>query len=124
MTVPVIGPARGEIYWKDFGSPTGSEPGYRRPVVVVQDDRFNRSGIATCIVAVVTGNLGLATMPGNVYLPASATGLPHDSTINVSQVMTVATPTLSGPLGAIPGYLMADIDAGLRLVLGLAAPAR
>ncbi|HEU4849856.1 MAG TPA: type II toxin-antitoxin system PemK/MazF family toxin [Terrimesophilobacter sp.] len=124
MTSQVITPSRGEIYWKDFGSPAGSEPGYRRPVVVVQDDRFNRSAIATCIVAVVTSNVGLATIPGNVFLPASASGLPRDSTVNLSQVMTVDTPTLSGPAGSIPDYLMTDIDAGLRLVLGLHTPAR
>ncbi len=117
-------PARGEIYWQDLGQPGGSEPGFRRPVVVVQDDRLNRSAISTCIVAAITTNLDLARIPGNVFLAASDSGLSRDSAINLTQLVAIDKSTLGGPAGSIPRYLLADIDAGLRLVLGLVTPAR
>lgn len=116
--------ARGEIYWQDFGKPSGSEPGFRRPVVVVQDDRLNRSAISTCVVAAITGNVSVAQIPGNVFLSASDSGLDRDSAINLTQLATVDKSTLGDCAGSVPGYLMADIDSGLRLVLGLATPAR
>ncbi len=117
-------PARGEIYWQDLGQPGGSEPGFRRPVVVVQDDRLNRSAISTCIVAAITTNLDLARIPGNVFLAASDSGLNRDSAINLTQLVAIDKSTLGGLAGSIPRYLLADIDAGLRLVLGLVTPAR
>lgn len=116
--------ARGEIYWQDFGKPSGSEPGFRRPVVVVQDDRLNRSAISTCIVAAVTSNVALARIPGNVFLSASDSGLARDSAINLTQLATVDRSTLGDRAGNVPQYLMAEIDSGLLLVLGLVAPAR
>jgi mRNA interferase MazF len=111
---------RGEIRWVDLGEPRGSEPGYRRPSVVVQADPFNKSRISTVVVVVLTSNLDLARAPGNILLPKSATGLPKDSVANVSQVMTVdrsdlddsATARLSKPF-------LDDLDDGLRLVLAL-----
>jgi mRNA interferase MazF len=75
---------RGQIWWADLPEPRRSEPGYRRPVLVVQADSFNRSLIQTAIVAALTGNLELADVPGNVLLPARSTGLPRDSVANVS----------------------------------------
>ena len=116
--------ARGDIYWHDFGAPAGSESGFRRPVVVVQDDRFNRSGIATCVVAVVTSNTSLAQIPGNVFLAASDSGLDRDSAVSLTQLATVDKVTLGERAGGVPNYLMGDLDTGLRLVMGLVTPVR
>ena len=116
--------SRGEIYWQNFGKSDGSERGFRRPVVVVQDDRLNRSAISTCVVAAVTSNVSLARIPGNVFLSASDSGLVRDSAINLTQLATVDKSTLGDCAGNVPRYLMADIDSGLRLVLGLATLAR
>ena len=113
---------RGDICWTDLGEPAGSEPGLRRPVVIISDDNFNRSRIATVIAAAVTSNLRLADAPGNVALPAKESGLAHDSVINVSQLATVDKAVLSEPVGAIGATTMERIEYGLRLVLGLAPP--
>ncbi|MBX3093683.1 MAG: type II toxin-antitoxin system PemK/MazF family toxin [Cryobacterium sp.] len=110
--------SRGSIHWQDFGPPSGSEPGFRRPVVVVQDDRFNRSAVSTCVVAAITSNVALARIPGNVFLAASDSGLDRDSAINLTQLATVDKATLGVSVGSVPKYLMSDVDAGLRLVLG------
>jgi mRNA interferase MazF len=112
---------RGQIYWADFGSPRGSRPAKRRPVLVVQADAFNASRLNTTIVVVLTSNTSNATMPGNVFLPASATGLPRDSSANVSAVMTLSKDDLDEavPAGEVPTYLMSDVDSGLRLALDL-----
>ncbi|HKT51038.1 MAG TPA: type II toxin-antitoxin system PemK/MazF family toxin [Candidatus Angelobacter sp.] len=110
---------RGEIWWADLGEPRGSEPGYRRPVVVIQADSFNRSRIQTVIVAVITSNLRLADAPGNVLLPALVNTLPRDSVVNVSQILTLDRSFLTEPAGKIPARLLADVDTGLRLVLNL-----
>lgn len=110
---------RGDIYWADFGAPHGSEPGFRRPVLVVQDDRFNRSAVSTAIVVVLTSNTGLADLPGNVFLPAATSGLPKDSVANMTQLATVDKQRLVDKAGGVPDYLMRDVDAGIRLVLTL-----
>ncbi len=81
--------SQGEVWWADLGEPRGSEPGFRRPVVVVQNDSFNRSKIATVVCVPLTSNLHWAQAPGNVTLSAKATGLPKDSVANVSQVVTL-----------------------------------
>ena len=73
---------RGEIWWASLGEPAGSGPGFRRPVLVVQNNAFNESHIATTVVVVLTGNLHLAEAPGNVFLPKKSTGLPKDSAAN------------------------------------------
>lgn len=80
--------ARGEIWWAELPEPTGLDPGYRRPVLIVQNDAFNRSRLHTTIAVVLTGNLRLVDAPGNVLLPARATGLPRDSVVNVTQLIT------------------------------------
>lgn len=110
--------SRGQVRWVDFGQPVGSEPTFRRPVVVIQGDAFNRSRLQTVIVVVLTSNTALAQMPGNVFLPASATGLPRDSVVNVTALATVDRDRVEdGVIGDVPDYLMRDIDAGLREVL-------
>lgn len=80
---------RGEVWWADFPEPRRSEPGYRRPVLVIQADSFNRSRIQTAIVVAITSNIELAEAPGNVLLPARSAGLPRDSVVNVSQLLTL-----------------------------------
>jgi len=110
---------RGEIWWADLPEPRGSEPGLRRPVLIIQADSFNRSKIQTVIVAVITGNLRLADAPGNVFLPAAVSALPKDSVVNVSQLLTLDRSFLTEPAGKLPERLKAELEAGVRLVLGL-----
>lgn len=110
---------RGQIWWAELPEPRGSEPGYRRPVLVVQADGFNRSRIKTVIVAVITSNLSLADAPGNVQISARWSGLPRDSVINVSQVLTLDRKFLSELAGRLPARLENVVDQGLRLVLEL-----
>ena len=110
---------RGEIWWTSLPEPAGSEPGYRRPVLVLQSDDFNRSRIATVIVLVITSNTRLAQAPGNVFLPQKLTGLPKDSVANVSQIVTVDKGFLTDRIGVLPPNLMEQIEKGLRLVLHL-----
>jgi mRNA interferase MazF len=110
---------RGEIWWADLPQPRRSEPGYRRPVLVVQADSFNRSRIQTVIVAVITGNTELVVAPGNVLLPSDVTGLPRDSVVNVSQVLTLHRDFLTEQAGTLPRRLMVSVDGGLRTVLQL-----
>lgn len=110
---------RGEIWWATLREPTGSEPGFRRPVLVVQDDAFNRSRIQTVIVLVLTTNTELAKAPGNVLLPKKATSLPHESVANVSQLITIDKSFLSERVGSLPLDLQEQVDAGLRMILYL-----
>lgn len=111
---------RGEVFWADLGEPHGSGPGKRRPVVVVQADAYNASRLATTIVATLTTNTALAAMPGNVFLPAASTGLSKDSVVNVTALLSVDRRRLdTHSVGMVPSYLLSEIDAGLRRVLGL-----
>ena len=110
---------RGTVWWAELPQPVASEPGSRRPVIIVQSNAFNRSRIKTAMVVVVTSNLRLADAPGNVSLPAAATGLPKDSVANVSQVITIDKGVLVEPCGRLPAQLMKEIDEGLRLSLSL-----
>jgi len=110
---------RGEIWWADLPEPVASEPGYRRPLVIVQIDEFNRSRINTVVVVVLTTNLRLAEAPGNVLLKSSQTGLPKDSVANTSQVLTVDKSFLTEKVGKLRKLELQAIESGLRLVLGL-----
>jgi mRNA interferase MazF len=110
---------RGEVWWADLDEPRGSEPGYRRPVLIVQADSFNRSRIATVLCVVLTSNLRLVDAPGNVLVSAKAAGLPKDSVANVSQLITLDRAFLDEQIGRLPPRLMNAVDAGLMLVLGL-----
>jgi len=110
---------RGEIWWATLPEPAGSEPGFRRPVVIIQSDGFNRSALPTIIAAAITSNVRLADAPGNVLIPKSASGLRRDSVANVSQLMTVDRSHLSDRVRKLPAALMSAIDRGLRLVLDL-----
>ena len=108
---------RGEIWWASLGEPEGSGPGYRRPVLIVQSDEFNRSRISTVIVAVLTSNIALAQAPGNVLIRARQAGLAKDSVVNVSQVITVDKHRLTEKIKKVEPSTMAEVDNGLRLVL-------
>ena len=110
---------RGEVWWAALGRPSGSEPGYRRPVVVLQTDDFNASPIATVVVVAITSNLRLARAPGNVRCGKTATGLDKPSVVNVSQIATVDKQRLLKRVGALPKSKLAEIEEGARLVLGL-----
>ncbi len=110
---------RGEIWWADLPPPRGSEPGFRRPVVIVSDDRFNDSALRTVIVIALTTNLRLGDLRGNVAVPARGTGLSKASIANVTQLSAIDRGDLDGRIGRIPHRLMDDIDNGLRLVLAL-----
>lgn len=110
---------RGEIWWADLPEPRGSEPGFRRPVVIVQSDIFNASPIQTLLVAIITSNLRLAEAPGNVKLPAVSTGLPRDSVVNVSQLFTLDRRFLAEFAGELNPRMRRLVDDGLRLAMDL-----
>jgi mRNA interferase MazF len=110
---------RGEIWWANLPTPVASEPGYRRPVLIVQSDDFNRSRIRTVIVAVLTTNLRLAEAPGNVLVTTDETGLSQDSVVNVSQLITVDKSFLTEQVSQISSRAMLLVEDGLRLVLAL-----
>jgi len=111
--------SRAEIYWADLGAPTGSRPAKRRPVLVVQSDPYNASRLATVLATVITSNTALASMPGNVFLPATATGLPRDSVVDVTAIVTLNKTDLTDRVGNLPPGLTREVDRGLRGVLGL-----
>ena len=110
---------RREVWWAELDEPRGSEPGFRRPILIVQADSFNRSRLRTVLGVVLTSNTALLGAPGNVLLPAKQTGLPSDSVANVTQVVTLDEDYLAEKAGRIAPKLMAQVDAGLKLVLDL-----
>ena len=112
---------RGDVRWVDLRDPTGSEPGYRRPVVIVSSDQFNRSRIGTVVAVTVTSNLRLAAAPGNVELPAEASGLDHRSVANVSQIVTLDKADVSERIGRVDPATLRLIEAGIALALDLPA---
>ena len=110
--------AQGEVWWADLAEPSGSGPGFRRPVVVVQGDAFNRSRIATVICVALTSNLRWADAPGNVVLSARLTGLSKDSVANVSQLVTLDREALTERVGALPRRKLELVLLGVDIVLG------
>lgn len=110
--------AQGEVWWADLGDPHGSEPGFRRPVVVVQGDAFNRSRIATVLCVPLTSNLKWTAAPGNVSLPARVTGLPKDSVANLSQVLSLDRERLVERSGRLGPSMIQQLLRGLDVVLG------
>ena len=110
---------RREVWWAELDEPRGSEPGFRRPLLIVQGDGFNRSRLRTIIGVVLTSNTRLLDAPGNVLLPARSTGLPKDSVANVTQLVTLDIDFLTERTGRVRPKLMAHVDAGLKLVLDL-----
>jgi mRNA interferase MazF len=110
--------AQGEVWWADLEEPSGSEPGFRRPVVVIQGDAFNRSRIATVACVALTSNLRWAEAPGNVLLSDRITGLPRDSVANVSQLVTLDRSALRERVGALPEKKLELVLLGVDIVLG------
>ncbi|MEA1910137.1 MAG: type II toxin-antitoxin system PemK/MazF family toxin [Spirochaetota bacterium] len=110
---------RGEIWWADLGIPFGSEPGFKRPVVVLQDNLFNKSRIRTTVVALITSNLSLTEAPGNVFLDKKESSLSKNGVINVSQISTIDKHRLIEKIGNISRITEEKVDTGVELVLGL-----
>ena len=107
------------MWWADLADPGGSEPGFRRPLLIIQADSFNRSRIETAIAVVLTSNLRLLDAPGNVLVARRASGLPKDSVANVSQIITIDRSTLTERAGKLAAEIMSAVDAGLRMVLSV-----
>jgi mRNA interferase MazF len=110
---------RGELWWASLPDATGSAPGYRRPVLVVQADAFNISNIQTVIVLAITTNLKLANAPGNVFVTTKQSGLQRDSVINVSQIITLDKRFLIDFVKTLSAKNMQQVEEGMRLVLSL-----
>ena len=109
--------SQGEVWWADLPDPTGSGPGFRRPVVIVQSDALNRSRIATVICVPLTSNLKWASAPGNLKLPARVTGLPKDSVANVSQIVSVDKALLAERVAKLPASKLELLLSGIGLAL-------
>ncbi len=110
---------KGEVWWASLDKPRGSEPGYRRPVVVVSSNEFNKSKISTVIVAVITSNLRLADAPGNFQVARKESGLSKESVVNVSQLLTLDKSFLTEKVGRLPPKKMVSLNEGLKLVLSI-----
>lgn len=110
---------RGEIWWASLGDPRGSEPGYRRPVLIVQANEFNESAIRTSICAAMSSNMRLADAPGNVRITRRASGLTRECVVNVSQLITLDKTRLTEKVGRLPAESLRDVEAGIKLVLAL-----
>ena len=109
--------SQGDVWWAELGEPSGSQPGFHRPVVVVQSDSFNRSRIGTVVCIPLTSNLRLADAPGNVLLERSVTGLAKDSVANVSQPVTLDRESFEEHVGSLPSAKLDLILYGIDLVL-------
>jgi mRNA interferase MazF len=110
--------AQGEVWWTDLAAPAGSEPGFRRPVLVVQADTFNRSSLRTVVCVALTSNLRWAEAPGNVLLSGRSTGLAKESVANVSQLVTLDRATLTERVGRLPATTLELVLSGIDVVLG------
>lgn len=110
---------RGEIWWADLGVPFGSEPGFKRPVLIIQDDSFNRSNIQTTLVASITTNLNLAEAPGNIYIEPVESGLPKNGVVNISQISTLDKRRLIEKVKLLPASTMVEVNYGLKLIFNI-----
>lgn len=110
---------RGEIWWADLPNPVGAGPGYHRPVLIIQANTFNFSHISTIVVALFTTNLRLASAPGNIFFSINETGLPRDSVLNVSQLLTIDRMLFTEFVGILHLNQMRKVEASLRLALDL-----
>lgn len=110
---------RGEIWWAKLPDARGSEPAFRRPVLILQSDPFNQSRIGTVIVAAITSNMRLSAAPGNVRLTRRQSRLAKESVVNVSQVLTIDRTFISKRVSRIPAARLTEVEAGLRLTLAL-----
>ena len=108
---------RGQIWWAELPEPVGSEPGYKRPLLIIQSNDFNKSKINTVIAAVLTSNIRLSAAPGNILLSTQKSKLPKKSVINVSQLITIDKSFLTEKINTLPRSTMEKVDDGVRLVL-------
>lgn len=110
---------RGEIWWADLDEPSGSEPGYPRPVVILQSNYFNHSNLNTVVAVALTSNLRLAGVGGSVLLSKRRSGLPKDSVVNVSQILTVDKESLREKAGSLDHDTLGRVVDGVKMVLDL-----
>jgi mRNA interferase MazF len=110
---------RGDIWWADFGIPFGSEPGFRRPVLIIQDDAFNRSQLNTIIVIPLTTNLALENAPGNLLIEKEKSGLSKDSVIVVSQLYAIDKRRFIEHISSVHKSIISEIEYGIKMVLGM-----
>jgi len=110
---------RGNIYWADIVTPRGSEPGYRRPIVIISANGFNTSRIGTVLAVAITSNTKLSNAPGNIFLSSEDSGLPKDSIINISQILTLDKSYIGEQITKLPRVVINDLENSLRLVLDL-----
>lgn len=110
--------SQGDVWWADLADPDGSEPGFRRPVVIVQADSFNRSALRTVVAVVLTSNMRWVEAPGNVRLTARMCGLDRDSVANVTQIVTIDKEVLDERVGRLPAARLELVLAGIDTVLG------
>ena len=110
---------RGEIWWAELPKPVRSEPGYRRPLLIVQANEFNKSKINTIIALAITTNVRLAGAPGNVLLSAKQSTLNKESVINISQIITIDKSFLTEKVHTISNKIMEAVEEGIKLVLNL-----
>lgn len=108
---------QGDIFWADLGSPRGSEPGYRHPYVVIQNNVFNQSKINTTVVCALTSNLKRARAPGNVFLQRGEGNIKKDSVVNISQIITVNKSDLLEKIGSISPSRITEIIEGVRFLI-------
>jgi mRNA interferase MazF len=110
---------RGEIWWADFGIPYGSEAGFTRPVLIVQDDSFNRSGIRTIVVVPLTTNLRLLDAPGNVLIRKKESKLINDSVIITAQLYAIDRSKFKEKISKVPKEIVEQVENGIKFVLGM-----
>lgn len=110
---------RGDVCWVDFGPPRGSAPGFRRPALIIQAQKYNESRISTVVVAAITSNTRLANYGDNVFIPEGAAGLDRDSVVNVTQLFTLDRQDIETVVGSLPTWLMDQVGEGLKSVLEL-----
>jgi mRNA interferase MazF len=110
---------RGELWWADFGIPFGSEPGFRRPVLIIQNNDFNRSNINTIIVIPLTTNLRYENAPGNIFIEKEDSGLSKDSIVVVSQIYAIDKSRMIEKVKKLSESVIRDIENGILLVLGI-----
>ena len=110
--------SQGDVWWADLAEPVGSAPGFRRPVIVVQGDAFNRSSLRTVVAVPLTSNMRWSNAPGNVRLASRSTGLTRDSVANVAQLVAVDRTILTERVGKLSSAKLELVLAGIDTVLG------
>ncbi len=110
--------AQGDVWWAEIAQPRGSEPGFRRPVIIVQGDSLNRSRIATVVSVALTSNLKWAGAPGNVLVASGNSGLPKDAVANVSRIAALDRSAFIERTGRLPEPLLQLVLAGIDVILG------